>query len=59
MMHQIVDLDGYSPLEIELKRWQLNIEPDGVSTEAGAVGEAARNAMAPLKALTPISHQRS
>jgi hypothetical protein len=31
MMHQIVDLGGYSSLEIGLRRWQLNIEPDGVT----------------------------
>ena len=51
MMHQPVDLDDYSPLEIEMDMWQRNIEPDGVNTAADAVGEAARNEMAPSKAL--------
>jgi hypothetical protein len=51
MMHQPVDLDDYSPLEIEMNMWQRNIEPGSVSTAADAVGEAHRNAMSPSKAL--------
>jgi hypothetical protein len=50
MMHQIVDLDGYSSLEIGLRiaakyraRWRY--------IPAVAVGEAAGNAMVPSKAL--------
>ena len=53
------DLEGYSPLEIGLKRWQLNIEPDGVSTAADAAGEAAWNARAPLKALNETESTRA
>jgi hypothetical protein len=34
-----------------MKRWPLNIEPDAVNTAADLVGEAAQNAMAPLRAL--------
>ena len=50
MMHQIVDLDGYSSLEIGLRiaakyraRWRY--------IAAVAVGKAAGNAMVPSKAL--------
>jgi hypothetical protein len=51
MMHQIVDLDDYSPHKVEMKSWPLNIEPDGVNTATDAIGEAARSEMAPSKAL--------
>jgi hypothetical protein len=49
MMHQLVDLDDYSPLEIEMNMWQRNIEPGSVSTAADAVGETNRNAITPSK----------
>jgi hypothetical protein len=48
-MHQLVDLDDYSPLEIEMNMWQRNIEPGSVSTAADAAGETNRNAITPSK----------